>query len=377
MVEKILNFTFHLYRFLKRNMPEIDFKTFPKTRYQGSKRKILPWIHDKIKHLEFNTVLDACGGSGSVSYLFKKMGKQVTYNDKLKFNYTIGKALIQNQQIKFLEEDYENLFSWINEHDFETFITNNFKGIYYPTRENRWLDGVNQGILNMNHYYGQELDYKKSIAYYALFQACLIKRPFNLFHRKNLKIRTRDVERNFGNKITWDKPFIKHYESFIAEANSMIFDSGVECFSTNQSIFEINNTFDLVYIDPPYIAKEGANETSNYLKCYHFLEGLANFDEWSNLIDFDTINLRFKNVTEQNEFQRENIIETFDKIFQQFRDSIIVFSYKEGGTPSIETLIKLMKKYKRTVTKTCKHYTYALNKQNDNIRNREVLIIGI
>jgi adenine-specific DNA-methyltransferase len=358
-------------------MPEIDFKKFPITRYQGSKRKILSWIYDEIKDLEFNTVLDACGGSGSVSYLFKKMGKRVTYNDKLKFNYTIGKALIQNQQVKFLEEDYQNLFNWIQENDVDDFITNTFRGVYYPTRENRWLDGMNHGILNMNHYHGQELDFKKSIAYYALFQACIIKRPFNLFHRKNLNIRTRDVERNFGNKVTWEKPFRQHFRAFIDEANSIVFNSGVECFATNQSIFEIENNYDLVYIDPPYIPAKGMNETSNYLKCYHFLEGLANYDEWSDLIDFDSINLRFKNANEQNEFRRENIIETFDSIFSRFRDSIIVFSYKEGGSPSIQTLVRLMRKYKTNVRRVSMHYTYALNRQNDDAKNREVLIIGI
>ncbi len=44
-----------------------ELKNFPTTRYQGSKRKILPWIYDCIKDLEFDTVLDAFGGSGMVS----------------------------------------------------------------------------------------------------------------------------------------------------------------------------------------------------------------------------------------------------------------------------------------------------------------------
>ena len=88
---------------------KIDFKAFPTTRYQGSKRKILPWIYDTIKELRFDTVLDACGGTASVSYLFKKMGKKVTYNDKLNFNYLIGKALIENQRYKLTKQDLENI----------------------------------------------------------------------------------------------------------------------------------------------------------------------------------------------------------------------------------------------------------------------------
>ena len=53
------------------------FGVFPSTRYQGSKNKILDWISHFTKDLNFNTVLDAFGGTGSVGYMFKKQGKQV------------------------------------------------------------------------------------------------------------------------------------------------------------------------------------------------------------------------------------------------------------------------------------------------------------
>ncbi len=68
---------------------------FPSTRYQGSKRKLLPWIYENIKDIKFESALDLFGGSGNVGYLFKKMGKSTTYNDCLKFNYLIGKAIIE------------------------------------------------------------------------------------------------------------------------------------------------------------------------------------------------------------------------------------------------------------------------------------------
>lgn len=358
-------------------MPDFDLKTFPTTRYQGSKRKILPWIHKNVKDLQFNTVLDACGGTGSVSYLFKKMGKQVTYNDKLRFNYIIGKALIQNQNVSFLEEDYQNLLEWSFNNEPGDFIQNTFNRIYYPRRENVWLDSINNGILNMNHYTGQTLDYKKSIAYYALFQACMIKRPYNLFHRKNLSMRTKKVVRNFGNKTTWEKSFESHFKKFIDEANSLVFRSEQPCFATNQSIFDIEGDYDLVYIDPPYVRHASdRNETSNYLNCYHFLEGLANFEQWPELIDYTSANRKFHGISEQNEFKRDNINDTFEELISKFRDSIIVLSYKKGGSPSIETLVRIMKRYKTRVYTRSLEYVYALNRQNGK-DNREVLIIGV
>ena len=71
----------------------INLKEFPTTRYRGSKRKILPWISDSLAGLEYDSVLDLFGGTGSVSYMFKRMGKQVIYNDHLWFNHLIGKAV--------------------------------------------------------------------------------------------------------------------------------------------------------------------------------------------------------------------------------------------------------------------------------------------
>lgn len=352
-----------------------DFKKFPKTRYQGSKRKINSWIYDNVKDLRFNSALDGCGGSGSVSYLFKRMGKEVTYNDKLKFNYLIGKAIIQNQRNKFNDIDIVNLFEWASNHDSDGFIERTFEGVYYPANENAWLGKMNNGIINMNHYHGQVLDYKKSMAYYALFQACLMKRPFNLFHRNNLDIRMNDVPRNFGNKTTWEKPFDELFKNFIKEVNSLVFDSGVDCRATNESIFDIQEgEHDLVYIDPPYIAQESTNEISDYIRGYHFLEGLANYDDWDALIDYDSHNLRFRQEGE-NFFSRENINATFHELISKFRDSKIVISYKEGGIPSIRTVVRIMQQYKRHVYTRSIPYAYALNAGNAN--NREVLIIGV
>jgi adenine-specific DNA methylase len=193
-----------------------------------------------------------------------------------------------------------------------------------------------------------------------------------------LEIRTSDVKRSFGNKITWDKPFEEHYIRFANEANDLIFDSGKNCIATNRSVLQIDPYgIDLIYLDPPYIRKDSTNESSDYLKCYHFLEGLSNYTKWHEMIDFTTPNLRMRNPYNADEFSEYQIFETIEEILHKFRKSIIVLSYKKGGTPSIDTLRKMMKKFKKEVYTTSMHYKYALNNQNGNaLKNREVLIIG-
>jgi adenine-specific DNA-methyltransferase len=358
---------------------EIDFAKFPITRYQGSKRKIVSWIYDSIKDLKFQTVLDGFGGSSTVSYLFKKMGKDVTYNDKLRFNYLIGKALIENQTVNFLKEDIARLKQGHSRIKYSGIITKNFRNVYYLKKENEWLDLITPNIVQMNHYTPPILDYKKAIAFYALFQACLIKRPYNLFHRKNLNLRTAEVERNFGNKTTWDRSFDEYLDKFINEANHLVFNSKTSCKSLNESIFDLDGSaYDLVYLDPPYLREDANAEASNYLSYYHFLEGLTEYDNWDSIIDHTKAHLPLTNVSDQNDFTKDCAKEKFEEMILKFRKSKIVLSYKKGGVPSIDHLVKVMKKFKKNVSTRSIQYSYALNKQNGNAKyNREVLIIGV
>lgn len=349
---------------------------FPKTRYQGSKRKILPWIYESIGGLEFETVLDGMGGSGMVSYMFKKIGKRVAYNDKLKFNYWIGKALIQNSKVKLSQKKVDWILKRNEEINYKSIIQDNFNDMYFLKEENEFLDIIINNIINMKGS-SSTLDYEKAIAYYALFQTCLIKRPFNLFHRNNLYIRTNDVKRTFGNSKTWERPIEHYFNNFVKEINSFIFDNGSKCRAINKSVFDIKKRYDLVYLDPPYFRHGSTNETSNYLKCYHFLEGITEYEDWPDKIDFESSNYRLKNINESNDFTKSISGDSFKELLSKFGESKIVISYKSGGTPSIEFLADFMSDIGKNVQVKEKKYTYALNKQNGNARyNREVLIIG-
>lgn len=352
--------------------------TVPTTRYQGSKRKILPWLYECIKSYEFNTVLDAFGGSGVVSYLFKQMGKRVTYNDLFLFNQLIGESIVENNRTLLTNNDVD--FVLTSNGNGNTFITDNFHGIYYLDDENKWLDRVIGNIISLDTFYeGRKLRHKKAIAYNALFQSCLAKRPYNLFHRRNLEMRTRDVERGFGNKATWDKPFAEHFRGFVKEINDAVFFSPEACRAICQDVFDIRTGhYDLVYLDPPYLKNRGeGNESSDYLRCYHFLEGIARYDEWARIIERETLNRRIAATFAPNYFKASEALEVFERLIKKFRGSIIVLSYRYGGTPTIDELSEIMRKYKGHLDVYDRHYKYALNKQNgDAALNREYLLIG-
>lgn len=167
---------------------------FPTTRYQGSKQKFVDWIWNCVKDIPFHSALDAFGGTGSVSFRLKEEGKQVTYNDILPFNHIIGKALIENENICLEEFEIEALLRKDADVEYPDFIVRTFKDIYFTDEENRWLDVVSTNIRRMDN------PYKQAIAYFALFQSCIIKRPYNLFHRRNLYVRLQEVERSLATR---------------------------------------------------------------------------------------------------------------------------------------------------------------------------------
>ncbi len=339
---------------------------FPSTRFLGSKVKLLNWIWDNTKHLKFETVLDAFGGTSSVGYLFKKNGKTVYYNDVLNFNKQIGLALIENKRTILTEEDIIDILKKRDDIQYPTFIRDTFNKIYFTRKENDWLDKTITNIHQIKN------KYKRAIALSALFQACLIKRPFNLFHRNNLSLRMNDVPRNFGNKVSWDTPFLVHFTKFVDEYNRAVFDNGKEnTVIGGKDVFNLPNKVDLVYLDPPYLSK---NSRINYHAYYHFLEGLNDYKKWSGKIDHSSsLKKMVENKKISRWLDREQIIDLFDKMIEHFKDSIIVLSYRNDGIPTKKEIVDIIVKHKgKRPTIKMKDYKYALS----NGSTKEMLFIA-
>lgn len=205
-----------------------------------------------------------------------------------------------------------------------------------------------------------------------MFQACLCKRPFNLFHRKNLYLRTAKVERSFGNKKTWNTSFKNLFIKFNEEVSNKIFETKMKHRSISEDIMNTRKrSYDLVYFDPPY-KRKNEKHPKDYYSLYHFYEGLLDYDNWSRRIDWGTKNRRLKR--EVNGWHKGSIEDNFDELFRKFQNSTIAVSYGSSGYPSIYKITKLMKKYKPVVRVMKRQYIYKLNQKNGGLY--EVLIIG-
>ena len=364
----------------------IGANSFPSTRYRGSKRKLLTWMRPTFDRLNFRTAVDLMSGTCSVSYLLKQLGKQVFSNDCLKFNQITAQALIENNQYLFGDSE----ISWLlREHaniDYKDFISRTFRDFYYTPEENEWLDRT---ICNINGLEAPNIHAtraKRALATHALIQACLMKRPFNLFHRRNLKLRRADVRRTFGNRTTWETPFEELLIRQINEANSHVFYNGATHIAMNEDAMKLKlSNVDLVYIDPPYFGVSSDGRQSNYRFFYHFVEGLAQYDKWPFLLNpscplrtlspnFDSSEILFKCKSHHLE---ETFTTWLKSILECWPNSQLVLSYKRPGIPNTESIRKILKDSGRKVRLRQTPYKYALNKNCDTKnKNFELLFVA-
>ncbi len=293
-------------------------------------------------------------------------GVQVIANDVLRFNHQVALALVRNDSVILSEGDVREVLTRDPSRDYPTFIQDTFRDIYYTEEENAFLD---MAVTNIR---GMEDEVKRALAFSALGQACLVKRPFNLFHRKNLYVRFAPVERSFGNKTTWDREFAELFVRFSREFNRAVFSNGRDNGALNGDALDVEAWTDLVYIDPPYVSEKGISV--DYSHFYHFLEGMVDYERWPARIDMTSKHRRMM-PSRTPWTDRNEVGGAFDRLMGKFSDRTVAVSYRTPGIPSEDRLVELMGQHYRQVKVVRRDYKYVLSKR-EGTGNGELLIVG-
>jgi len=343
------------------------FAAFPSTRYQGSKRKLLPFLHEACKAYQFSSVLDLYSGTGSVSLMFRHMGKIVSSNDYMLYNWTTAKVLLNATNEWLADQRIESLI----EKAFETnsgaqnLVSENFSGIYFPAEENEQIDCF---CANLKEFSPRQAE----LLTYLMGQAMLMKRPYNLFHRANLEMRMKDVPRSFGNAKTWETSFPKHMSKL---ANNLlkcdfIGPVGAAYCKNTSDVSDIPVDPDLIYLDPPYLNKSSV--AVDYSAFYHFLDGLVNYSLFSQ----GNEKYPHKPIALKPSRWRtaEGGLAEIGAILSRWPTARIAISYRGDGRPSIADLKAVLDQAGYAINEhTAVDYKYALSKNFD---ATEDLIIG-
>ena len=112
----------------------------------GSKYIHRAWIEQFIP-VDTEVVLDAFGGSQSIAYLMKQLGKTTYTNDFLNFNYQIGKALIENAGELLTKEDIDILFSQNHNPSEYNLMEGLFSNLFFCPEEAALLDSSSLAVF--------------------------------------------------------------------------------------------------------------------------------------------------------------------------------------------------------------------------------------
>jgi adenine-specific DNA-methyltransferase len=335
---------------------------FPTTRYYGSKRRQTDWLREELGRLEGCTALDAFGGTGVVSHLLSQLGWDVTYNDVFQFNTISARALFSSTTVQLTAADVASILRAVQPRP--GFIHATFANLYFTDEENAWLDGFMTALAHVE-------PACKDLLLHCLFQACLKKRPYNLFHRANLNLRKSRVQVKFGNRTTWEKSFAEHILSTFEEVRRMQRGwGGTVRVTAGQSAEEIGAGYDFVYVDPPYFKRTRA--TDSYLSRYHFLEGLARYEEWPRMLDVGDRLRRIEASTVSEWTDKRLFLLNIAALIQTHRKAKFALSYVSGEHPSEQELFALFCDSFSRVRLSRRAYSRALSKQ----KFFELLLIG-
>lgn len=336
--------------------PEEQVKCYPLTRYMGSKRKLLDYIWNVSKDLEFDSVIDLFSGSGVVSYLYKSHGKRVVSCDFMYMNMIAAKAMVENNSVRL---DKDKASSLIVDNGSDGFVEKNYNNIFYTIQDSKEIDIIRNNIDSLDN------EYEIAIAREALIRACTKKRPRGIFTYTGIRY---DDGRN-DLKMTINEQFIKAVE----EINEAIFSNGKNNRAVCSDSLSLRANGELIYIDPPYFNPNGDND---YVRRYHFLEGIAR--NWQGVnIDYTTKTHKFPSYKSQFSTKSGTYL-AFDRIFKKYRRKKVVVSYSSNSLPTMDEMIEMMKKYYLYVDSIPIDYRYNFANQKINKKNnvQEYLFVG-
>ena len=339
----------------------LEYK-FPMPQYLGAKYKHLNWI-GKYVTKNTKTVLDAFAGSQSVAYYFKQLGYKVYTNDFLNFNNQIGKALIENKNIKLLDEDLKILFSPNSDINKFNLMEKVFTNIFFTKEECKFLDSFRSNVHKLS-------EIKQSLALTIINRTMTRKVTMGHFaHTKALEY-ANDKERIKRNR-SLIRPIKDIFMELLPEYNNSIFDNNQENKSFNEDAIslldKLEERVDLLYLDPPY-----CDSHADYQSFYHLLETYTRY--WKNKSFINSTHRYFPKIYSGFDTKKD-ILNSFKHLFEKAQKiPYWLISYNDRSYPNKEEMIKLINKYKN-VKLSSKEYSNNVGGKGSVKGSKELLFI--
>lgn len=328
---------------------------YPKVNYIGNKEKVSEWICDNFP-IKNGTILDLFCGGCSLSFELKKRNYRIISNDILYSNYSLAKAIIENNNEKLLLD--------ITEEKLEKYFD---RGTYEKIRwlENNLYFDYEVKELSMLINYSKSLKkYQKYIFLSLLRRAMIRKIPYS---RMNIKweeiVKLRDEEYSYlkykRKRAYHNKTFFYHILDNLENYNNSIFDNRKHNKAYQSDAIKllknIQEDIDLIYIDPPY-----PSTMNKYNEFYGSFDKMLNKEK------------EYINYAEKNQF-----LKYIKEIIKISRNKIkyAVISLNNKSNPTAENIIEVLKNEVIKIEILEKEHVYQITGKENKKTNYEILII--
>ena len=316
-------------------------------RYTGSKRKIIPRILSILsQHCpNIETVLDACAGTTRVSQALRQSGYFVTANDIASYTQVFGRCYLSNTYPK---EHYRAWIAQLNSllGEFGWF-SQNYGGVVTdnPRGNAIQLDGQRRPWQRHNT---MKLDAIlreiPSLTQDPIEQSVLLTSTILAMDK---------VDNTMGHQVAYLKDWSKRsYESIVLEVPQLISNGKIGTVS-QKSIFDIQERYDLIYIDPPYGTNNQKTKTTRvrYRSYYHLWTTVCENDQPS----LHGAALRRKDASSDllpdglsifEDIEHDKVYAATQQLFAQLNCRYILFSYANKAKLSEADLRTICKDYR-------------------------------
>lgn len=242
-------------------------------RYTGSKKEILPKILELTQKLNIKNILDGFAGTTRVSQMYKMNGYNVDSNDLAPFTKVFAECYLVNQKP---ESYYKDKIKYLN----------SLKGV------NGWYSNIYGGIVteNENGNAVQTDGKKRPWQLHNTMKLDSIRKEIELISDdeiersvllSSLVLALDKVDNTLGHQVAYLKGWSnRSFNKLDLKIPKLIINEG-EYNAINKDIFDIDKSYDLTYLDPPYGTNNQKTKTTRvrYASYYHLWSTIIKNDE--------------------------------------------------------------------------------------------------
>lgn len=286
-------------------------------RYIGCKTKLLDFIFSTVSEInsdnKYQSFADIFAGTGVVGSYFASQGYKTILNDNLYHNTIIYEALLSIDTLDLSK--IKQIINELNCVDSSLLADNYFSEVYgdkyYSINDAKKIGYIRDYIENLKGSLSRrEYCYLIASLIYASDKIANTVGHFESFLSK--------------------KPIDKGVVLPILDVVNTKY--GAEIYNMDANVLAKQITSDIVYIDPPYNARQ-------YVNFYHVLENLA---RWNKPTEFEGNSMKFKRQSLKSDYCKNRAPALFEDLIMSLDCKLIVVSYnntyRAGSTSSVNTI---------------------------------------